>query len=85
MGSGVAAVQLPFNARDASSSLVPVEEHEIEHELEKKWYTLEEQAQENMMMQRDGNQSPNFEENKGETSSTNPFRILNNKKKDQEP
>lgn len=42
MGSGV---QLPFNAaRDASSSLVPVEEREIEHELETKWYTLEEQA-----------------------------------------
>jgi len=34
---------------------VPVEEREIEHELEKKWYTLEEQAQEDiMMMQRDG-------------------------------
>lgn len=46
MGSGHAnGIQLPlFGARDASSSLVPVEEREIEHELEKKWYTLEEQA-----------------------------------------
>ena len=34
-------VKLPFG-RDASSSLVPVEE--IEAELEMKWYTLEEQA-----------------------------------------
>ena len=44
MGSGRAAIQLPFGARDASSSLVPVEEREIEHELEKKWFTFEEQA-----------------------------------------
>ena len=34
-------VKQPFG-RDASSSLVPVEE--IEAELEMKWYTLEEQA-----------------------------------------
>lgn len=33
--------------REASDSLIPVEE--IEAELEQKWYTLEEQAQENMM------------------------------------
>ena len=45
------------------------------------------------MMQRDGQQSPLFEENKGAgdggsstvTSSINPFRMLNNKNKDKEP
>jgi len=49
------AIQLPF--RDASNSLVPVEEREIEAELEQKWYTLEEQVQEGMMKERDGQQS----------------------------
>jgi len=34
--------------RDGSFPLVPVEE--IEAELEKRWYTLEEQFQEEMMM-----------------------------------
>lgn len=36
------AIQLPF--RDASNSLVPVEEREIEAELEQMWYTLEEEV-----------------------------------------
>ena len=74
-----------------------MEEREIEHELEKKWYTLEEQAQEDMMMMQrgsgaDGQQSPTYEESKaghGENpinsgASTNPFRILNKKDKDQQ-
>lgn len=65
--------------RDASNSLVPVEE--IEAELEQKWYTLEEKTQESMML-RDGNQSPTFEETKGEVASTNPFRMLHKKEKD---
>ena len=74
-----------------------MEEREIEHELEKKWYTLEEQAQEDMMMMQrangtDGQQSPTYEESKaghmgGENptntgASSNPFRILNKKDKD---
>ena len=75
-------------ARDASSSLVPVQE--IEPELEQTWYTLEEKAQEEMMMrqQRDGKQSPPlYEESKGAdapltSSSSNPFRMLNKKDKE---
>ena len=65
--------------RDASNELVPVPENELEAELEleQKWYTLEEQAQEEMM-HRDG------EETKGEApaSSSNPFRMLHKKEKD---
>ena len=34
------------------------------------------------MMLRDGNQSPTFEETKGEVASTNPFRMLHKKEKD---
>lgn len=47
------AAQVSQNMRDASSSLVPVEE--IEAELEQRWYTFEEQAQEHIMLGRDGN------------------------------
>ena len=76
---------------------MPVEEREIEHELEKKWYTLEEQAQEDMMMmqqQREAQQSPTmFEESKAAAgaadhfnttgaSTSNPFRMLNKKYKE---
>ena len=66
--------------------MVPVEEREVEAELEQRWYTLEEQAQEGMMDQRNSNQSPLYEESKGGdaavSNSNNPFRMLNKKDKD---
>ena len=49
--------------RDTSYPLVPVEE--IEAELEKRWYTLEEQVQAEMMMERDGGGNSVSEESKG--------------------
>ncbi len=70
-------------ARDTSNSLVPVQEKEIEAELEQMWYTMEEQVQENMM--HGGNErSPVYEETKGEgpSQSNNPFRMLHKKDKE---
>ena len=65
---------------------MPVEERELEAELEERWYTLEEEAREGMMKQGDGQQSPMYEESKGgdaaNSASTNPFRMLNKKDKD---
>ena len=74
--------------REASTSLVPVQE--IEAELEQKWYTLEERAQDEIMGDHDEQARAQFEESKGSpemqpmtsSSNINPFRMLHKKEKD---
>ena len=62
------------NFRSSSNSLKPVDE-EIGDALEEKWYTLEEQAQEQMHCATNAGQ---------ESSQPNPFRSLHKKEKEKD-